>query len=107
MVRSSFWASALAFGMAASLSACGDGPAETPKAAPPPAVEAAPVRGAETTATVTATGALERQREAQLSFRVPGVITALNVEEGDAAEAHALAEGAEMGAEAVETVKMA
>lgn len=84
MVRSSFWASALAFGMAASLSACGDGPAETPKAAPPPAVEAAPVRGAETTATVTATGALERQREAQLSFRVPGVITALNVEEGDA-----------------------
>ncbi|MDP2215638.1 efflux RND transporter periplasmic adaptor subunit [Phenylobacterium sp.] len=74
-------------GFASVLAACGGG-AETPAAeAPPPAVEAAPVRAASVGTLITATGALARQREAQLSFRVPGVITELTVDEGDTVRA--------------------
>lgn len=74
-------------GFASVLAACGGG-AETPTAqAPPPAVEAAAVRAASAETLITATGALARQREAQLAFRVPGVITSLNVDEGDVVRA--------------------
>jgi RND family efflux transporter MFP subunit len=74
-------------GVASILAACGGG-AETPAAeAPPPAVEAAPVRAASAETLITATGALARQREAQLAFRVPGVITSLTVDEGDIVQA--------------------
>lgn len=74
-------------GFASVLAACGGG-AETPTAeAPPPAVEAAAVRAASAETLITATGALARQREAQLAFRVPGVITSLTVDEGDIVQA--------------------
>jgi RND family efflux transporter MFP subunit len=74
-------------GFALVLAACGGG-AETPAAeAPPPAVEAAAVRAASAQTLITATGALARQREAQLAFRVPGVITSLTVDEGDVVRA--------------------
>ena len=68
------------------LSACG-------KAALPPAteiaaaVEAVAVRDGAGGQSVTATGALRREREMTLSFRIPGVITALKVDDGDAVKA--------------------
>ncbi|MDP1873263.1 efflux RND transporter periplasmic adaptor subunit [Phenylobacterium sp.] len=74
-------------GFASVLAACGGG-AEPPAAqAPAPAVEAAAVRAASAQTLITATGALARQREAQLAFRVPGVITSLTVDEGDVVRA--------------------
>jgi len=82
MTRSSLLSSSAAAAVALLLSACGDATEERAEA-PPPAVEAAPVRAAGDIGVITATGSLERQREAQLAFRVPGVITELSVEEGD------------------------
>lgn len=65
------------------ISACSRGAREEAAPPPPPVVEAAPVRAAGDETQVSATGALQRQREAQLAFRVPGVITTLSVDEGD------------------------
>ncbi len=66
------------------LAACGGADkAAAPAKAPPPAVEVAPVRSPQETTTLTATGRLERLREATLSFRIPGVMTSLAVNEGD------------------------
>ncbi|MFN3574066.1 MAG: efflux RND transporter periplasmic adaptor subunit [Phenylobacterium sp.] len=82
MTRSSLLSSSAAMAAVMLLAACGGGTEEAAEP-PPPAVEAAAVRPAGGLDRVTATGALQRQREAQLSFRVPGVITQLSVEEGD------------------------
>ena len=63
---------------------CGkaDQAAEAP---PPPSVQAVAVRAPAVGSVLVATGPLERRREMSLSFRIPGVITALNVEEGESA----------------------
>ena len=82
MTRSSLLSSSAAMAAVMLLAACGGGTEEAAEP-PPPAVEAAAVRAAGGLDRVTATGTLQRQREAQLSFRVPGVITQLSVEEGD------------------------
>ena len=60
----------------------------SPKSAPPTAtpllaVETAKVTAPNSTAPVRASGPLERRREMTLSFRIPGVLTALNAEAGD------------------------
>lgn len=72
--------------LALGLSACGGAktPAATELAA---AVEAVEVAGPQSVQPVAATGALRREREMNLSFRIPGVITALNVDEGDVVKA--------------------
>lgn len=54
---------------------------------PPPAVEAVKVRAPQDGGILTATGPLERRREMTLSFRIPGVITRLNVDDGDVVRA--------------------
>lgn len=56
--------------------------AAQPAAPAPTPVEVAQVRGPAAGATLVATGQLERGREMTLSFRIPGVITALNVDDG-------------------------
>ncbi|WP_332367259.1 efflux RND transporter periplasmic adaptor subunit [Caulobacter sp. NIBR2454] len=63
------------------LAACGDEkPAET---TPPPAVQAITAPAGSQQAAVVATGRIERRREMTLSFRIGGVMTAMNVEAGD------------------------
>lgn len=65
------------------LTSCGkaDAPANSP---PPPApVEAVQIGAANGAETLTFTGRIERRREMDLSFRVPGVMTRLDVEAGD------------------------
>ena len=71
---------------AAALSACGakSGTEEPP--APTP-VEAARVAAPDATGSVSGAGALERRREMALSFRIPGVLTAMRVEAGDSVRA--------------------
>jgi RND family efflux transporter MFP subunit len=66
----------------AATAACGkaDQAAEAP---PPPSVQAVAVRAPADGSVLVATGPLERRREMTLSFRIPGVITALNVDDGD------------------------
>lgn len=54
---------------------------------PAPAVEAVKVRAPQTSGLLTATGPLERRREMTLSFRIPGVITRLSVDDGDVVRA--------------------
>jgi RND family efflux transporter MFP subunit len=71
---------------ALALTACTKSKSQAPPP-PPPAVEAATVSSASTRQELSATGALERQREFALAFRVPGVMTALSVDEGDAVRA--------------------
>jgi len=68
--------------MTTALAACGGKPA-TETATPPTPVEATRVAAPEASASATAAGALERRREMALSFRIPGVLTAMKVEAGD------------------------
>ncbi|MCA3756336.1 MAG: efflux RND transporter periplasmic adaptor subunit [Phenylobacterium sp.] len=63
------------------LGACS--PAGDPAPPPPPAVETALVEPDGSGGGLTVSGALERQREMNLSFRVGGVMTALTVDAGD------------------------
>lgn len=53
----------------------------------PASVEAVAVRRPSDGSVLTATGPLERRREMTLSFRIGGVITALNVDDGDVVKA--------------------
>ncbi len=79
-------ASTLALTFAVLLSGCGAGrkPAAAKVEEPPTPVQVAVVRGAGAAGgAVQATGALKRVRESALSFRIPGVITRLMVDEGD------------------------
>lgn len=62
-------------------------PTQAPEATPPASVEAVEVRAPSDGATLTATGPLERRREMTLSFRIPGVITSLGVDDGDVVSA--------------------
>ena len=64
------------------LAACGGKPA-TEAATPPTPVEAARVAAPGAAGAVTGAGTLERRREMALSFRIPGVLTAMKVEAGD------------------------
>ncbi len=64
------------------LAGCG-GPKAAAVKPPPPAVEVVEITAPQGDGDVTATGALKRRREMTLSFRIPGVITALRVDDGD------------------------
>lgn len=64
------------------LAACAKAPVN-PEAALAPAVEAVRVGVADGAGVISATGRIERRREMDLSFRIPGVMTALSVEAGD------------------------
>lgn len=78
-------AAAAVLGMTAA--ACGSKAEKTAEAPPAPAVEAVKIRDPSTGATLTATGPLERRREMTLSFRIPGVITRMTVDDGDVVRA--------------------
>lgn len=54
-----------------------------PEAPLPPAVEAVRIGAASPDGGVLATGRIERRREMDLSFRIPGVMTRMSVEAGD------------------------
>ncbi len=58
-------------------------PASKPEALQPPVVEAVSVGAVSLDGSVEATGRIERRREMDLSFRIPGVMTRLTVEAGD------------------------
>jgi membrane fusion protein, multidrug efflux system len=58
-------------------------PEARPEAVLAPAVEAVRVGIASPNGTVLATGRIERRREMDLSFRIPGVMTRMTVEAGD------------------------
>lgn len=75
-------AGAVAAILLAATAACRAPPAPPPKP-PPPSVEAVVARSAESGDQLSATGQLERAREMTLSFRIPGVITRLTVDDGD------------------------
>jgi multidrug efflux system membrane fusion protein len=81
MWRNRLLASAAVLAMAA-LSACGGKPKTEAAAAPTP-VEAVLVAAPGASGSVGGAGALERRREMALSFRIPGVLTAMKVEAGD------------------------
>lgn len=68
------------------LSACG-GKDKAPVEAPLPTVEIVALTAPNGVQTLSVTGALRRQREMVLSFRIPGVITGLLVDEGDSVKA--------------------
>jgi multidrug efflux pump subunit AcrA (membrane-fusion protein) len=68
------------------LSACG-GKDKALVEAPLPTVEIVPLAAPNSGQTLSVTGALRRQREMVLSFRIPGVITGLSVDEGDSVKA--------------------
>ncbi len=72
--------------LAASLSACGGKPKTDEPVAPTP-VEAVRVAAPDAAGSVDGAGTLERRREMALSFRIPGVLTALKVEAGDSVRA--------------------
>lgn len=62
-------------------------PGPAAETAPIPAVEAVKVRAPNSGGLLVATGPLERRREMTLSFRIPGVITRLSVDDGDVVRA--------------------
>lgn len=64
------------------LTGCGGKPKADEPVAPTP-VEAARVAAPGASGSVTGAGTLERRREMALSFRIPGVLTAMRVEAGD------------------------
>jgi multidrug efflux system membrane fusion protein len=68
--------------MTTALVACGGKP-KTEAATQPTPVEAALVAAPGAAGAVTGAGTLERRREMALSFRIPGVLTAMKVEAGD------------------------
>lgn len=72
--------------LAATLAGCGAKSKEDAPPAPTP-VEAVAVAAPGAAATVGGAGTLERRREMALSFRIPGVLTALRVEAGDSVRA--------------------
>lgn len=72
-----------ALGLGLGLAGCQRPPATAAEAGPP-AVEVAGLAAPRSDVAVTATGALRRRREMTLSFRIPGVITRLGVDDGDA-----------------------
>lgn len=84
------WRTPLLAGMAllatAALAGCGGKPKADEPAAPTP-VEAARVAAPGASGSVTGAGALERRREMALSFRIPGVLTAMRFEAGDRIQA--------------------
>ncbi len=65
------------------LTACGGSKPAPPAAPRAPSVEVVELAAPRGDAPVTATGALRRRREMTLSFRIPGVITRLAVDDGD------------------------
>jgi RND family efflux transporter MFP subunit len=71
------------------LVACGGKP-KTEAATQPTPVEAARVAAPDAAGAVTGAGTLERRREMALSFRIPGVLTAMKVEAGDRVSADQL-----------------
>ena len=76
------WSGCAALLLAVALSGCGKPSAKADDArASVQVVTAAPPRD---DAPILATGALKREREMVLSFRIPGVITRLGVDDGDA-----------------------
>lgn len=81
MWRNRFLASAAVLATAA-LCACGAKSKSDEPPAPTP-VEAVLVSAPGTSGVVGGAGSLERRREMALSFRIPGVLTALKVEAGD------------------------
>lgn len=68
------------------LTGCGGKPKADEPVAPTP-VEAAVVAAPGASGAVTGAGTLERRREMALSFRIPGVLTAMRVEAGDSVRA--------------------
>jgi RND family efflux transporter MFP subunit len=68
------------------LAGCGGG-SKPVEASPLATVETATVAPPNGGQSLNVTGALRRQREMVLSFRIPGVITGLNVDEGDEVKA--------------------
>lgn len=64
------------------MAGCGGSKAPV-QAVPPPAVEAVIVDAARLDGEVASTGRIERRREMDLSFRIPGVMTRVSVEAGD------------------------
>ncbi len=72
--------------LAASLGACG-GKSKTEAPAAPTPVEAVRVTAPDAAGAVEGAGTLERRREMALSFRIPGVLTAMKVEAGDSVRA--------------------
>lgn len=68
------------------LAGCGGKPKTDEPVAPTP-VEAARIAAPGGSGAVTGAGTLERRREMALSFRIPGVLTALRVEAGDRVQA--------------------
>lgn len=81
MWRNRLLASAAVLATAA-LSACGEKAKSDEPPAPTP-VEAVLVAAPGASGSVGGAGALERRREMALSFRIPGVLTAMKVEAGD------------------------
>ncbi len=71
---------------AVALTGCGGKPKADEPVAPTP-VEAARVSAPGAAASITGAGTLERRREMALSFRIPGVLTAMRVEAGDSIRA--------------------
>lgn len=86
MIRSRVFVPAFAVCAVLCVSACGKARTNTAKA-PPPAVEAVEISAPSAAGVVSATGALKRRREITLSFRIPGVLTHLSVDDGDAVKA--------------------
>ena len=68
-----------------SITGCGKGKSNLP--APVAAVEVVSLSAPNSDQTLQATGALRREREMVLSFRIPGVITSLSVDDGDTVRA--------------------
>ncbi len=76
---------ALAIGACALLlAACGAKDAATPAIDTGVVVSAAPARAADGGSRIIASGMLERERSMTLSFRIPGVLRRLSVDDGDA-----------------------
>lgn len=69
------------------LVACGDGSGAAKKAVDAPVVTVTAVARDGAAGTVRASGMIGYQRETTLSFKVPGVIARINVDEGDAVRA--------------------
>lgn len=74
----------LALLLAPLAAACGAAEAEQPPAAQAVAVRTAPVTDAEIAPPVAATGTLADKEEIRLSFKIPGVVARVLVNEGDA-----------------------
>lgn len=70
-----------AAGLAGGLTGCGGA---RPPTSRPPAIQLASARDGSAASVLQATGALRREREMALSFRIGGVITRLAVDDGDA-----------------------